>query len=954
VAGEVTDLRHDIDSCLFSYEQSGQLALYHIDTVDPVVSNDNTEGYSLFSRWINTTVPQKEFVLLDSTTGAAIWKETTDTTSGTGVDSVFTRTGNVVAVAGDYQASKITNDSSVAGAFVKQALEQLDSDKVGTAGVINDTEHGNLSGGLLHAVATPSIAGFMSPADKTKLDGITTGATNTPLAATAPVDVTKAAAVIGVSAEAAHADHKHNILTAMAVTITSLTNAEGILTSLARSDHKHAHGDLIGGTLHAEATPVSSGFMSYGDKDKLDSIEAGADVNDVNSVFTRTGAVVAVAGDYDASQVDNDSTVPGTFVDDALDYLNLNKVPTTRLLTAGDGLTGGGNLSANRTFNVVANADGSITVNPDDIQVGILATDAQHGVRGGGTQHALVTVASAGFMSPTDKIKLDGIGSGATSVWQEVVLDKDLTAPPIGPSPNDRYIVAAVATGAWIGREDNIAQWTGTGWSFLPPTEGFTAYVADDNRWCTWNGSWSQEITHTSRILTAGAGLTGGGDLTADRTFNVVANADGSITVNANDVQVGVLATNAQHGVRGGGTQHALATTLVAGFMSDADKTKLDGIASGAAALTATPPVNVTKSAAVVGVGTTAARHDHKHDIDTAIAGTISPDDTADEGTATTLSRSDHRHAIAADAPTATGVATASAEGVVSSFARSDHAHQANTAPVDVTKAAAAIGVSGEPARADHKHDVSTAAVLTVAQANTEGTATSLARSDHVHSHGDQPLGDGLDHALATANPGGIAGFMSPEDKTTLTNGGITIAAGGSLPMPELAALTGQTTFASALTFAGATYIVGRAQEFNRLHLRVDAKGAGTAVGRFLIYQTADGGGEGSMNLMATFPSVNITVVGTLTLTPSEGTVTLKGGYIAVLFARETAVAFSPATYQAHSAYDLLSQTVPSTVHPIAFTTAVTGTTSPATFDPLTQATPNTGDPIMVIRLSKV
>lgn len=41
----------------------------------------------------------------------------------------------------------------------------------------------------------------------------------------------------------------------------------------------------------------------------------------VASVFTRVGAVVALASDYDASQVDNDSSVPGAFVDDALDTL---------------------------------------------------------------------------------------------------------------------------------------------------------------------------------------------------------------------------------------------------------------------------------------------------------------------------------------------------------------------------------------------------------------------------------------------------------------------------------------------------------------------------------------------------------------------------------------------------------------------------------------------------------
>jgi len=96
------------------------------------------------------------------------------------------------------------------------------------------------------------------------------------------------------------------------------------------------------------------------------------------------------------------------------------------------------------------------------------------------------------------------------------------------------------------------------------------------------------------------------------------------------------------HGSRGGGTLHADATTSVSGFMSAADKTKLDGVASGAAALTSTAPVNVTKAAAAVGVGTTAARHDHKHDIDTAAPADIGTANA--EGASTSLARADHVH----------------------------------------------------------------------------------------------------------------------------------------------------------------------------------------------------------------------------------------------------------------------------------------------------------------------
>ena len=39
-------------------------------------------------------------------------------------------------------------------------------------GVISDAQHGSLGGGSLHAVATPSVAGFESAADKAALDAL--------------------------------------------------------------------------------------------------------------------------------------------------------------------------------------------------------------------------------------------------------------------------------------------------------------------------------------------------------------------------------------------------------------------------------------------------------------------------------------------------------------------------------------------------------------------------------------------------------------------------------------------------------------------------------------------------------------------------------------------------------------------------------------------------------------
>ena len=145
-------------------------------------------------------------------------------------------------------------------------------------------------------------------------------------------------------------------------------------------------------------------------------------------------------------------------------------------------------------------------------------------------------------------------------------------------------------------------------------------------------------------------------------------------------------------------------TALTDGQVLRRNGANIDSIA--VPTLTASAPVNVDNSAAAVGVGTSAARNDHKHAVNVAIANTVTFG-AAGIGAATTLALSDHNHAVTAPA-----------------------------APVDVTKAAASAGVSPNLARQDHKHDVTTGVVISVTgSANAEGTATSLARSDHQHQN---------------------------------------------------------------------------------------------------------------------------------------------------------------------------------------------------------------------------
>jgi hypothetical protein len=81
----------------------------------------------------------------------------------------------------------------------------------------------------------------------------------------------------------------------------------------------------------------------------------------------------------------------------------------TQFSGAGQVVPGAGLTKTGNQLDVGANPDGSIIVNADNIQVGTLATDGQHGNRGGGALHALATSATAGFISGPDQAALSAM-----------------------------------------------------------------------------------------------------------------------------------------------------------------------------------------------------------------------------------------------------------------------------------------------------------------------------------------------------------------------------------------------------------------------------------------------------------------------------------------------------------------------------------------------------------------
>ena len=423
--------------------------------------------------------------------------------------------------------------------------------------------------------------------------------------------------------------------------------------------------------LTAQADPIQNGIWltdGLGAWQRPSDLPVGA-----NAAFAFT---FIQEGDTYANTGWANGTVPESIV--GTDPQQWVQVIAPGQLQANNGLTLTGVV-----LDVVPDPDGSLVATPGNLKVGVLATDAQHGDRGGGTLHAQATPLTDGFLSAADKTKLDAL-----------------------------------------------------------PTTGVPE----------------------TRIIAAGGGLTGGGNLTIDRTLSVGPAPDGSILVENDYIIVGILAADVQHGARGGGTLHTTATTGSPGFMSDTDKVKLDTVETGA---TNTP-------------------------LSSSLPSTIVPGAAGSGGLAGSASRADHIHGVPSGPP------------------------------VDVTKAPNAEGTSSALARADHKHDVATANVVTIGgTGNFEGTSTALARADHVHFHG--ALTNPLGHALVTPS---AHGFMSSDDKIKLDT--VSPGAATGLVVWGANAVSGTTTTRYLYPFYGAqlaptsavSYRMARAGTFLNMRVR--------------------------------------------------------------------------------------------------------------------------------------
>ena len=164
-----------------------------------------------------------------------------------------------------------------------------------------------------------------------------------------------------------------------------------------------------------------------------------------------------------------------------------------------------------------------------------------------------LTVSGSGTITATNLV-------AGSSVVSDAEVDDDLTITAAGS------VAAAAVTGTLTDAQiSDTLTIDGTGsvaWSALSGypsacAAGTAVTTLADSPTCSsfWNstndgagsgldadlldGISSASFVQTSRSLTAGAGLTGGGDLSADRTFNVVGGS--GITANADNIELGSL-----------------------------------------------------------------------------------------------------------------------------------------------------------------------------------------------------------------------------------------------------------------------------------------------------------------------------------------------------------------------------------------------------------------------------
>ena len=179
------------------------------------------------------------------------------------------RSTHATAVSGDYA---IVGATDTVWVWDADTTDWVETDKKGAVTSVNGQ-----TGAVSIQEATTSVPGLMGSADKTKLNGIATGATandtDANLKNRANHTGTQLAATISDFAAAV----RGTILTGLSTaTNAAIAAADTVLVALGKLQAQITGHINVGGGTHPAATTSVNGFMSSADKSKLDGVSAGA------------------------------------------------------------------------------------------------------------------------------------------------------------------------------------------------------------------------------------------------------------------------------------------------------------------------------------------------------------------------------------------------------------------------------------------------------------------------------------------------------------------------------------------------------------------------------------------------------------------------------------------------------------------------------------------------------
>lgn len=284
--------------------------------------------------------------------------------------NAITNVGNVDGV--DVSSHKSRHDFGGSDGFTKGTPAEL-TDSTNVQGTDNSAfaagnhshSHGNRGGGTLHAAATTSVNGFMSAADKTKLDGIEAGATADQNAAEVPFTPSGTIAATNVSSALNELDSEKQAISekAQANGYASLDGSGKVPlaqlpdTVVGSVDYKGTWNASTNTPNLVSATPDKGDYyvINVAGSTSLGGItnwqigdwaiyngtswEKVDNTDQVASVFGRQGTVIAQSGDYTASQITNTPSggIAATNVQAALNELDTDKAN----LVGNNNFTGG-------------------------------------------------------------------------------------------------------------------------------------------------------------------------------------------------------------------------------------------------------------------------------------------------------------------------------------------------------------------------------------------------------------------------------------------------------------------------------------------------------------------------------------------------------------------------------------------------------------------------------------